>query len=454
MTTSTTPEAEERIYEKVTWRLLPFLGACYLIAYLDRVNVGFAKLHMLSDLGLSETAYGFGAGVFFIGYFLFEVPSNLILHRVGARTWIARIMITWGIISGAMAFTEPFSRMTGLGTDTVFYSLRFLLGAAEAGFYPGVLLYLNFWYPSHRQSRAVALLLTAQPLSYVLGGPISGGIMDGFNGVGGLYDWQWLYLLEAAPALVFGVWVVFYLKNRIEDVHWLGSDEKRLLKERLAHDAKSKRDYSLRALFAVKELWLFTAIYLLIVMGVYGINFWLPSIIKTTGVQSVFYIGLITAASYLVGAVIALISTRHAERHNEKRWHAAAAAIVGGASLALSAVFSDSTFLTVAFITLASAGGLVSSALFWSFPGSVLMGAGVAAGLAIINSIGNLGGFFGPYLLGSLTDLLGSPSAGIVILGGLMIVAGGLIAVTCKKFGIAAAVESGGAGQATGGDQS
>ena len=454
MTTNEAPQTEERIYRKVTWRLLPFLGACYLIAYLDRVNVGFAKLHMLSDLGLSETAYGFGAGVFFIGYFLFEVPSNLILHRVGARTWIARIMITWGIISGAMAFTEPFARMTGLGTDTVFYSLRFLLGAAEAGFYPGVLLYLNFWYPSHRQSRAVALLLTAQPLSYVLGGPISGGIMDGFNGVGGLYDWQWLYLLEAAPALVFGVWVVFYLKNRIEDVHWLGSDEKRLLKERLEHDARSKRDYSLRALFAVKELWLFTAIYLLIVMGVYGINFWLPSIIKTTGVQSVFYIGLITAASYLVGAVIALISTRHAERHNEKRWHAAAAAIVGGASLALSAVFSDSTFLTVAFITLASAGGLVSSALFWSFPGSVLMGAGVAAGLAIINSIGNLGGFFGPYLLGSLTDLLGSPSAGIVILGGLMIVAGGLIAVTCKKFGIAAAVESGRAGQATGVDQS
>ena len=354
--TTATPETEERIYKKVTWRLLPFLGACYLIAYLDRVNVGFAKLHMLSDLNLSETAYGFGAGVFFIGYFLFEVPSNLILHRVGARTWIARIMVTWGIISGAMAFTEPFARMTGLGTDTVFYSLRFLLGAAEAGFYPGVLLYLNYWYPSHRQSRAVALLLTAQPLSYVLGGPISGGIMASFNGVGGLYDWQWLYLIEAAPALVFSVLVIVYLKNRIDDAHWLEADEKQLLKNRLERDAKTKRDYPLRALFAVKELWLFTGIFLLIVMGVYGINFWLPTLIKNSGVQSVFAIGLITAASYLIGAVIALLATRHAERHNEKRWHAAAAAMVGGASLALSAVFADNTFVTVAFITLASAG--------------------------------------------------------------------------------------------------
>jgi MFS family permease len=442
VTTTNARDAENRLYNKVTWRLLPFLGACYLIAYLDRVNVGFAKLHMLSDLNLSATAYGFGAGVFFIGYFIFEVPSNLILHRIGARTWIARIMVTWGVISGAMAFIEPFSRMTGFGTDTVFYSMRFLLGVAEAGFYPGVILYLNYWYPSHRQSRAVALLLTAQPLSYVVGGPISGAIMESFGGMGGLYDWQWLYLIEAAPALIFGVWVIFYLKNRIDDASWLGPDEKRVLKERLERDARTKQDHSLRTLFAVKELWLFTGIFLLVVMGVYGINFWLPTIIQSSGVESVFYIGLITAASYLVSAAIALLSTRHAERQNEKRWHAAAAAIIGGASLALSAVFSDSTFLTVAFITLASAGGLVSSALFWSFPGSVLMGAGVAAGLAIINSIGNLGGFFGPYLLGALTDLLGSPSAGITILGGLMITAGVLIAATCKNFGVEATVES------------
>jgi MFS family permease len=434
MTTATA--AEERAYARVTRRLLPFLGLCYLIAYLDRVNVGFAKLHMLTDLGLSEAAYGFGAGVFFIGYFLFELPSNLALHRVGARIWIARIMVTWGLVSGAMAFTGTFAALTGLGADTVFYALRFLLGVAEAGFFPGVLLYLNYWYPAHRQSRAVAWLLAAQPLSFVLGAPISGGIMQSFGAVGGLADWQWLFLLEAAPAIVLGFGVLLYLTNGIDDSAWLPAADKALLKERLAHEATTKREYSLRMLLSVKALWVFTAIYLLIVMGVYGINFWLPSIIQTSGVRSLLSIGWITSLSYLVSAVLAVLVARHAEHRNEKRWHAAAAAALGGAGLALSAVFADSTFLTVACVTLASAGGLVSMALFWSFPGSILAGASVAAGLAAINSVGNLGGFFGPYLLGALTDWLGSTAAGIGLLGGLMIVAGGLIAVACKDYGL------------------
>jgi MFS family permease len=435
-TTTATSPGEERVYLKVTWRLLPFIGACYLIAYLDRVNVSFARLSMLADLSLSETAYGFGAGVFFLGYFIFEVPSNLILHRVGARIWIARIMITWGIISGAMAFIEPLALTTGLEVETVFYSLRFLLGIAEAGFFPGVLLYLNYWYPSHRQSRAVALLLAAQPLSYVLGAPISASIMEGFGGVAGLFDWQWLFLMEAAPAVLFGVAVVFYLSNGISEATWLSADEKSLLEERLALEARAKRDHSLRLLFSIRALWLFTLIYLLVVMGVYGINFWLPSIIERTGVRSVLSIGWITAMSYLMSAVLAVLIARHAEHCNEKRWHAASAAIVGGVSLALSAAFSESTFLTVTFITLASTGALVAMALFWSFPGSILMGAAVAAGIAAINSVGNLGGFFGPYLLGGLTDWLGSPAAGIGILGGLMSVAGILIAVACRGYGL------------------
>jgi MFS family permease len=436
VTTTATAAAEERAYAKVTRRLLPFLGACYLIAYLDRVNVSFAKLHMLADLGLSEAAYGFGAGIFFVGYFLFEVPSNLALHRVGARIWIARIMVTWGLVSGAMAFTGWLAQLTGLGADTVFYTLRFLLGIAEAGFFPGVLLYLNYWYPPHRQSRAVAWLLAAQPLSFVLGAPISGAIMQSFGGVAGVYDWQWLFLLEAAPAIVLGVGVMFYLTNGVDDSAWLAPDDRRILKERLALEAETKRDYSLRALFSIKALWSFTAIYLLIVMGIYGINFWLPSIIQRSGVSSLLSIGWITALSYLVSAVLAVLIARHAERRNEKRWHAASAAALGGAGLALSAAFSDSTLLTVIFVTLASTGGLVSMALFWSFPGSILTGVGVAAGLAAINSVGNLGGFFGPYLLGALTDWLGSTTAGIAILGALMVVAGGLIAVACKDYGL------------------
>jgi MFS family permease len=433
----------ERVFAKLTWRLLPFLGACYLVAYLDRVNVSFARLSMLDDLSLSETAYGFGAGVFFIGYFLFEVPSNLALHRVGARIWIARIMVTWGLISGAMAFIQPIAAATGLGVDTVFYALRFLLGAAEAGFFPGVLLYLNYWYPAHRQSRAVALLLAAQPMSYVLGAPISGAIMESFGTTGGLADWQWLFLLEAAPALVFAVAVLLYLDNGVDEARWLDADEKRLVRDELARDAASKREYRLRDLLRVRALWLFALIYLLVVMGVYGINFWLPAIIERTGVESALSIGWITALSYLVGTALAITITRRAERRNEKRWHAASVTIGGGVALALSALFADSLVLTVGLVTLASAGALVSMALFWSFPGSILTGAGVAAGLAAINSIGNLGGFFGPYLLGALTDWLGSPAAGISLLGASMVAAGALIAVACRHYGLRPLEETG-----------
>lgn len=440
--TATAHAAEERVYAGVTRRLLPFLGLCYLVAYLDRVNVGFAKLHMLGDLGMSEAAYGFGAGVFFFGYFLFELPSNLALHRIGARVWIARIMVTWGIVSGAMAFTGTLAQLTGLGTDTVFYSLRFLLGVAEAGFFPGVLLYLNYWYPSHRQSRAVAWLLAAQPLAFVIGAPISGAIMESFGGVAGLYDWQWLFLLEAAPALVLAVGVLLYLDNGIGEAAWLAPDDRRLLEGRLALEARAKHDHSLRDLLALKTLWLFAVIYFLIVTGVYGINFWLPSIVQQTGVSSMLSIGWVTALSYLVAAVLAVLVARHAERHNEKRWHAAGAAALGGAALAFSAAFTDSTWLTVACVTLASAGGLVSMSLFWSFPGSILVGAGVAAGLAAVNSVGNLGGFLGPYLLGGLTDWLGSSTAGIAVLGGVMVVAGALIAATCKDYGVVSARSS------------
>jgi len=427
---------EERTYARVTRRLLPFLGLCYLIAYLDRVNVGFAKLHMLADLSMSEAAYGFGAGIFFIGYFLFEVPSNIALHRVGARMWIARIMVTWGIISGAMAFVEPLAHATGLGVHTVFYGLRFLLGAAEAGFFPGVLLYLNYWYPAHRQSRAVALLLMAQPFSFVFGGPLSGAIMDHFAGASGLHDWQWLFIIEAAPAVLLGILVLFRLDNGIESAAWLTPEEKQLLRDRLAQDAVRKADVPLRALFAMPAMWLFIAILFCIVTGVYGINFWLPTMISATGIKSVLTIGLITAACYFTSAVVSVLVTRHAERVNEKRWHAAGAAVIGGLSLALSTTWTDSTLLTAVLLTIATTGALVATALFWSFPGSLLTGTGVATGLAVINSCGNLGVFVGPYLLGLLTTWLGSRTAGVGLLGAFMICAGVIIALACRRYGL------------------
>jgi MFS family permease len=430
------PVNEERTYARVTLRLLPFLGICYLIAYLDRVNVGFAKLHMLADLGMSEAAYGFGAGIFFIGYFLFEVPSNLVLHRVGARMWIARIMVTWGIISGAMAFVEPLAQASGLSVETVFYSLRFLLGAAEAGFFPGVLLYLNYWYPAHRQSRAIALLLMAQPFAFVFGAPLSGAIMEGFGGSSTLYGWQWMFILEAIPAVLLGIVVLFYLDNRIDDARWLSDGEKQLLKDRLVRDAGRKGDYSLPTLLAKPAMWLFIVILFCIVTGVYGINFWLPTIIGETGIDSVLVIGLITAACYFSSAVMSVLITRRAERLNEKRWHATSAAVVGGLCLALSATWTDNTLVTAVLLSLATTGALVTTALFWSFPGSLLTGVGVAAGLAVINSFGNLGGFAGPYLLGALTEWLGSRTAGVGVLGGFMALAGLLIALTCRGYGL------------------
>jgi MFS family permease len=428
--------SEERTYAKVTLRLLPFLGLCYLIAYLDRVNVGFAKLQMQADLAISDAAYGFGAGIFFIGYFFFEVPSNLILHRVGARLWIARIMVTWGIISAGMAFTAPLARATGLEVETTFYALRFLLGVAEAGFFPGVLLYLNYWYPTHRQSRAVALLLMAQPFSFVFGGPASGAIMESFAGSSGMFGWQWMFIIEAIPAVLVGIAVLVYLDNGIEEARWLTPPEKQLLRDRLAQDARSKVEHGFGAVLSMPPIWLFSGILFCIVTGVYGINFWLPTIIKETGLQSVLAIGVVTAACYFSAAVMSVLITRRAERMNEKRWHATAAAVLGGVALALSTMSTGSTLVTAVLLSIATTGGLVASALFWSFPGSLLTGVGVAAGLATINSIGNLGGFAGPYLLGALSDWLGSRTAGVCVLGAFIAFAGVLIALTCRHYGL------------------
>jgi MFS family permease len=432
-----------RTYAKVTSRLLPFIGLCYLVSYIDRVNVGFAKLQMLADLGLSEAAYGLGAGIFFIGYFIFEVPSNLVMHRVGARPWIARIMITWGLVAGLMAYTGPISGLFGISTETTFYALRFLLGVAEAGFFPGIILYFNYWYPSHRQARVMALLLTAQPVSFIIGAPLSGGIMDAFTDSHVMRGWQWMYLIEAAPAVLLGLAVIVYLSNGIDDARWLTGDEKRVLKSNLEGEDREKTDYPLLKLFGIGMMWIFTLIYLLIVIGVYGINFWLPSIIQSTGVKSLLAVGLITGIPYAISVVIMMVTTRHAEQTNEKRWHTAIASGLAGLGLIGSAYSADSTWLTVAFITVAIAGTLTAMALFWSFPGSMLTGAAVAAGIAAINSVGNLGGFLGPTLLGWLTQTFGAPSTGLAVLGGCLLVAGVLVAATCQNYGLRPGDEAG-----------
>lgn len=278
-------DAEDRTYAKVTWRLIPFLFLCYVFAYLDRVNVGFAKLQMLADLKFSETVYGLGAGIFFIGYFIFEVPSNIALHRFGARKWIARIMLSWGVLSGMMIFVK---------TPTAFYVLRFLLGVAEAGFFPGIILYLTYWYPSSRRAKITAMFMTGIPIAGVIGGPLSGWILNNFGGVGGMAGWRWLFLLEALPSIIGGFVVLMYLDDKISSAKWLSADEKTLLEKGLANESEHIEVHSASGAFANRRVWVLSLCYFGIIMGLYGIGFWLPTLIKASGVSDALNVGLLT----------------------------------------------------------------------------------------------------------------------------------------------------------------
>jgi D-galactonate transporter len=410
---------EERAYRKVTWRLLPFLMLCYLVAYLDRVNIGFAKLQMLTDLQFSETVYGFGAGIFFIGYFFFEVPSNIVLHRVGARLWIGRIMITWGLVSGAFMFVS---------TPTMFYGLRFLLGLAEAGFFPGIILYLTYWYPSHRRAHMIAVFMAAIPLSGILGGPLSGWIMESLAGTYGLRGWQWLFLLEAVPALVVGVVVMLYLDNGVRSAKWLTESEKKILEENLERDrAAAPVHPSLRALAADRRLWRMCLIYFASVVGNYGLTFWLPTLIEAAGVRDVLRIGLLTAVPYSVAIVVMLLVGRSGDRHRERRWHTAVPMLMGALGLTGSALVGTNTFLAMTFLTIAACGLMTCAPLFWSLPTAILRGTAAAAGIAAINSVGNLGGFVSPYVVGWLKDLTHSTALGMYVLSAALVIGAWLI---------------------------
>jgi D-galactonate transporter len=411
---------ETATYAKVTWRLIPFLFVCYVVAYLDRVNVGFAKLQMLNDLKFSETVYGLGAGIFFIGYFLFEVPSNIILHRVGARIWIARIMITWGLISGAMVF---------IATPAMFYVVRFLLGVAEAGFFPGIILYLTYWYPSHLRGKITALFMTAIPASGVIGGPLSGWIMQALSGVHGLAGWQWMFMLEALPSVIVGIMVIFYLQDRIRDAKWLSEDEKQLLEANIQRESSQKEHHSLVQAFANARVWLMGLIYFCFVMGLYGVSFWLPTLIKATGVKDPLDIGLLTAVPYAAAVVVMILVSRSADKHLERRWHVAIPGAVGGIGLILSAVYGGNTLLAMAALTLATTGIVTTLPLFWSLPTAFLGGAAAAAGIALINSLGNLAGFVSSYLVGWVKDLTHSTNVGMYALAASLFI-GALLTLT------------------------
>jgi D-galactonate transporter len=424
--TRTDTAFEAAVYRKVTWRLLPFLMICYVVAYLDRVNIGFAKLQMLGDLRFSETIYGLGAGMFFIGYFLFEVPSNVILHRIGARIWIGRIMITWGIVSASFMF------VTSAG---MFYFLRFLLGVAEAGFYPGIILYLTYWFPSYRRARVIALFMTAIPISGIFGGPLSGWIMETFAGVYGWKGWQWLFLLEALPSIVLGVVVLFYLDNGIRPARWLRDDEKQLLESRLTEDSAGIVEHaSVVAVLADRRIWHMSFIYFCAVMGQYGLTFWMPTLLQAAGVQGPLEIGLLTAIPYTVAVAAMLLFGRSADARRERRWHAAVPLLVGAVGLVLTVQAGAATTLAVISLSIAAAGLISSTPLFWGLPTAFLTGAAAAAGIAAINSVGNLAGFASPYVVGWLKDATQSAESGMYVIAVVQIIGAAAILLVPKKL--------------------
>ncbi|MNH55130.1 putative metabolite transport protein NicT [compost metagenome] len=406
-------------YRKIAFRLMPFLMLCYFCAYLDRVNVGFAKLQMMSDLQFSEAVYGLGAGIFFIGYFLCEVPSNIVLHKVGARRWIARIMITWGILSGCFAFVQ---------TEWQFYTLRFLLGVAEAGLAPGLLLYLTYWFPSYRRARMTVLWFIAIPISGMIGGPLSGLIMDRMSGVHGWFGWQWMFLIEAIPTVVVGLLVLAVLKDSVQDANWLTQDEKNLVKQELAQDNQHKEGHgSIKEFVADKRLWLLAGIYFCVVMGQYAITFWLPTLIRNSGISDNWHIGLLTSLPYMCAIVVMLLAGRSGDHFQERRWHLIIPMCAGAIALTLATLLASNLTLSLICLCIAASGVLTASSLFWMLPTNFLGGVSAAAGIAAVNSFANLAGFCSPYLIGWVTTNTGSNAIGMFLITAVLIFGASLV---------------------------
>jgi MFS family permease len=405
--------AEGRIYRKVDRRIVPFLFLCYILAYLDRVNVGFAKLQMLKELSLSDAAFATGAGIFFIGYFFFEVPSNVLLKKYGARMWIARIMISWGMISACMIFVKG---------QWSFYAMRFLLGLAEAGFFPGVIFYLTLWYPSKLRSTRTAWFVAAIAVSGVVGNPISGWIMDRLSGAAGLAGWQWLFLSEGVPSVLVGFLVIFYLESSLEEAKWLTSDEKALLARNLEAEDKHKTEHKLRDAFASGKVWALCAIYFTLMIGLYGIAFWLPTIVKEFGMKGYLRVGIVTAIPYGVAVIGMIFLSNHSDKTGERRLHYVGNVLAGAVGLILCGVFASTPVLAIIFLSVGTLGVIGSMPLFWPLPSAFLAGTAAAAGIGIVNSVGNLGGYIGPNIPVWEKHYSADPSAALYVIAAILVV--------------------------------
>lgn len=401
-------------------RLVPFLFLLYIFAYLDRINVGFAALQMNAALGLSSAVYGLGAGIFFLSYTAFEIPSNLILARVGARRWIARIMVTWGLVSAAtMLVTGPVS----------FYALRFLLGAAEAGFFPGIIYYLTRWVPARERARTIATFMTATVTAGIVGGPISGALL-GLDGAGGLAGWQWMFVLEGVPAALLGLVVWRWLPDTPADAAWLSPSQQQALLDAVADEQRQHpgETHGLRGVFTHRWLWVLACVYFVVPVALYAFGFFLPQILQAQFSGTPFQIGLLSAVPYVAGAIGMVAAARHSDATGERRRHIAAAALVSAVGFAGTA-WAQGVWLSLCFLSVAMLGLASMFGPFWTLATSFVSGAGAAAGIALINSVGNIGGFVGPSLVGALrassegfTSALLAVGA-TVLLGGLLVLA-------------------------------
>lgn len=413
-------EMRSRVVSKVTRRLIPFIFACYVVAYLDRVNLGFAGSGLQRDLGLDNTALGLGGSLFFFGYFLFEIPSNLILHRVGARIWIARIMIVWGVVSMAMAFVVG---------KWSFYAMRVVLGLSEAGFFPGIILYLTYWIPSRERAKTGALFMIAAPVAMAIGAPVSGALLK-LDGVLDLKGWQWLFLVEGLPAVALGIITLKFLTSRPEEAKWLTSEECAWLSAELARERALKpvQDHApIRESLLNPKIWLLCLFYFLNTTVTYGIFLWLPKIVEAVSGLKDFKLGLLTSSTLIPAIAGMILIGAHSDRTGERKRHTAACALTAAIGLVMAASAGMNTVLLVLSLAVCNVGQRSVQGVFWSIPPAFLGGTAAAAGIAFINSVGNLGGQVGPWLMGWLKDTTGSYNRGLLVLAGVLLMEAGLV---------------------------
>jgi sugar phosphate permease len=400
------------VYRRISWRLLPFLLLCYLLAYLDRVNISFAKLQMQHALGMNEAVYGLGAGVFFLGYMLLEVPSNLLLDRIGARRTISRILVLWGITSACMMFVRD---------ARTFYALRFLLGAFEAGFAPGIILYLTFWFADTWRARVMAVVLMAGPAAGIVGGPLSTWIMTALNGAHGLAGWQWLFLAEGLPCVVLGGVALWYLDDSPREAHWLNDKEKAMLAVDISRANPGKKHSAFGGALKDPRVYAMALSYFCLICGLYTVSFWLPTLLRAAGVENTFALGWLSAAPYAVTVVTVPLLAGQSDRWREhRRLHSAVPAAVGALGLLAAAQFEHHLAGTLVFMTIAAVGIYTAYVVFWSIPTAYLTGTAAAGGIALINSLGLLGGFVSPSLIGWLKDATGTLQSGLLAMALLL----------------------------------